>query len=54
MSKLLFKRKKKKRKKKREKPLTPNSKHEEDKRGKGRENKKRTFSEHTKSIANTS
>ena len=49
MSKLLFKRKKKEKK-----PQTPSSKQEEDERGKGRENKKQTFSEHTKSIANTS
>ena len=33
---------------------TPSIKHEEDERDKGRENKKRTFNEHTKFIANTS
>ena len=48
MSKLLFKSKRKK------KTQTPSSKHEEDERGKGRENKKQTFNEHIKSIANTS
>ena len=39
MSKLLFKKKKKK------KTQTPSGKHEEDERGKGRENKKLTWNE---------